>query len=119
MTIFRIFLEHLVFNLILLGLVIGLGLQKYAISIALGAIVYLLPFSIFSMIFFREHARAPHAMVQSMYVAELVKWVVLIILLVIIFCFVPIIAGAFFIGYGVNQVFTWLTPTYRHMMKHE
>ena len=80
-------------------------------SAGLAGICCVLSTAAFAAIVFRK--TGAHAVVQiarSFYRAEAVKWLITIGLMMVVFIFVPIVAGAFFATFCIVQMAYWFSP---------
>lgn len=94
--------------MILCGMLSG-WLAAYSASLA--GICCILSTAAFAAISFRKSgAKAAAEIARSFYRAEAVKWLITIMLMMVIFIFVPIVAGAFFATFVVVQMAYWVAP---------
>jgi ATP synthase protein I len=81
-------------------------------SACLAGICCIISTAVFAAIVFKKAgARAAAQIARSFFRAEAVKWLITIILMTVIFLFVPIVAGAFFAAFCVVQMAYWFSPS--------
>jgi ATP synthase protein I len=80
-------------------------------SAGLAGICCIFSTAAFAAITFRKSgAKAAAQIARSFYRAEAVKWMITIMLMMFIFIFVPIVAGAFFATFVIVQMAYWVAP---------
>lgn len=80
-------------------------------SASLAGICCLFSTAAFAAIMFRKAgARAAMQIARSFYRAEVIKWLMMVSLMMMVFIFVPVVAGAFFATLCVVQMAYWAAP---------
>lgn len=80
-------------------------------SASLAGICCILSTVVFAAISFRKSgAKAAAQIARSFYRAEAVKWLITMIFMMVVFIFIPIVAGAFFSTFCIVQMAYWTAP---------
>ena len=97
---------------LLMGIFCGVFSGWLAVlSAGLAGICCILSTAAFAAICFRKSgARAAAEIARSFYRAEAVKWSITMILMMVVFIFIPIVAGAFFATFCIVQMAYWAAP---------
>jgi len=116
-TIARIAFELFGLNL-LVGITIGLYLGQVPWSWWLGSLVYLVAFGGFKQKFLQNHSSNAQVIVRAMYRAILSKWVITMLLLALIWRWLPTVSAVLLLtSYGFNQLCVWQLPCFRMIRK--
>lgn len=91
---------------ILCGILNGEKAFFSAISAGFCCIIPMIVFA--CMVFKKSGARAALSIARSFYRAEAVKWLLTAGLIVLVFAFIPIVGGSFFVTFCVMQLSYWV-----------
>ncbi|MBS0359165.1 MAG: ATP synthase subunit I [Proteobacteria bacterium] len=84
---------------------------KAGYSALLGGLVYLIPSGLFAAIFFRKSgANAGKQIVFNFYWGEIVKIFISALLFIVIFKWIAVSVGVFFVTYLAAQLTFWFSP---------
>lgn len=101
--------------LLITGLLFLLSKSHAALSFLYGGFICIMPNAYFAhKLFKRTGAQAAREIVTSFYVAEVVKFIITIILFAVAFKFLDVNKLALFIGYLVAQFSFWFTALIRN-----
>ncbi|MBA4695915.1 MAG: ATP synthase subunit I [Legionella sp.] len=114
----RLTMLQLFISIVAAVLFLTLGNWRLSISSLLGGMVALLPSSLFAWYFFRyQGARAARQMFQALFLGEMWKWLLTVVLCVSLFKLMNIIPEAFFLTYGMVLLTHWTTPLFFNKLK--